>query len=238
MKVLIIDDEPMPAKHLQEMIKKYCFEIVSTELCFSPVEGLKLIKDQSFDILFLDVEMPKMDAFDFLAKADLGSQTVVIFTTAYSQYAIDAFKANATHYILKPVMEEELVKAVRKAGKQLRNVSNSEVENAASVNSISVYDGEEYEIIKIDRVIRMEADGSYTKIILQGKELVSSKRIGFYEDKLEHSGFFRCHNSHLINLSHLEKLGKGKGGYLSMANKDVVPLSISKKTELEKRLGM
>lgn len=235
MKALIIDDEPMPAKHLQEMIKKHCYEIAETELCFAPEEGLELLKNEQFDVIFLDVEMPKMDAFDFLEKAELGADTVVIFVTAYSQYAVDAFKANATHYILKPVLEEDLVKSVRKAVRQL---SKSKKEEKPKPSSISVYDGDEYEIIKSEQVIRLEADGSYTKIFLQDRQLVSSKRLGFYEERLSNSGFFRCHNSHLINLSYLEKVGKGKSSYLIMADEATIPLSANKKSQLEDLLGL
>tara|TARA_B100000965_G_scaffold383474_1_gene382745 strand:- start:98 stop:808 length:711 start_codon:yes stop_codon:yes gene_type:complete len=236
MKALIIDDEPMPSKHLQEMIKKHCFEINETDLVHSAHDGLDILKETHYDILFLDVEMPQMDGFDFLKKANLSASTIIIFTTAYSDYAIDAFNANATHYILKPVQETDLIKAIRKASYHLSQ--NKKTVNHDKHHTISVYDGDEYEIIKSENVIWIQADGSYTKIGLKDKELMSSKRLGYYEEKLHQAGFYRCHNSYLVNLSCIDKLGKGKSGYLVLNNGKVVPISNSKKKELEAELGL
>ena len=162
MKTLIVDDEPMPGKLLQELIKKHCFEIEETHFETSPRAALERLKKERFDILFLDVEMPGMNAFELLEQIDLPRETVVIFVTAYSNYAVDAFKANVAYYILKPVVVEELIKAVRKASAHLQK--NAQKRSELSNDSISIYDGEEYQIIPLEEIIRLEADGSYAKV--------------------------------------------------------------------------
>ncbi len=234
MKALIVDDEPLPAKLLDELVKKHCFEITSTEVLNSPTKAIERLKEEHFDVIFLDVEMPKMDAFQFLNSAKLANDTVVIFTTAYSEYAVDAFKANASYYILKPVDKEELITAVRKANVQLRNSfkSNSTIEH------LSIFEGDEYQLIKIKDIIRIEGDGSYSKVITKSKDYLSSKRIGFFTSKISNENFFRCHNSHIVNTNRIKKIGKGKSTYIVMENEDTVPVSPSKKPILMKLLQM
>lgn len=233
MRALIIDDEPMPAKHLREMIKQYCFEISEVELELSPQKAIKLVEESAYDIIFLDVEMPEMDGINFLKKVQLSSTTSVIFTTAYSEYALDAFKANATHYIMKPVEKEELVLAVRKA-----MFKSKKKETSSSSSSLTIFDGEEYLIVNTRDIISLEADGSYTKFTLTNKKILASKRIGFYEDKLPEEQFIRCHNSYIVNLYQIEKLGKIKSNYLVMKNGDTIPISAAKKSSIQRILGV
>lgn len=243
MKTLIIDDEPLPAKHLAAMIQRNCFEISSTTICQSPIKALELVKENHFNLIFLDIEMPEMNGFEFLKTALLSSNTEVIFTTAYSDYAIEAFKANATHYILKPVIDDELIQAVRKAmhNQQLKGGGEALEAKAASSNTITVYDGEEYLILLKDEIVRLEADGSYTTIYSTSHNpILASKRIGHFEDKLSPKSFFRCHNSHLVNLKHISKVGKNKGAAsnITLGNGDVIPVSSSKKEQLTRLLDL
>jgi two-component system LytT family response regulator len=236
MRAIILDDEPMPAKHIEQMIKKHCFEIIETVIFNVASKAINHLKTNEYDILFLDVEMPEMDGFQFLSKASLPFNTKVIFTTAYSEYAIDAFKANAIHYILKPVMKEELISAVRKAGNSINFKKENKGENRTS---ISIYDGEDYLLIKTEEIIRFEADGSYTKVVLStNKVLLTSKRLGEFEKRLSSLDFIRCHNSHLVNKNYISKVSKGKSGYLTLINKDVISISSSKKEEVNKFLEL
>lgn len=233
MRALIIDDEPMPAKHLREMIKQHCFEISEVELELSPKIAIQLVEENLYDIIFLDVEMPEMDGITFLKQVQLPSSTSVIFTTAYSEYALDAFKANATHYIMKPVEKEELVLAVRKAMHK-----SKKKEKSSATTNLTVFDGDEYLIVNTQDIISLEADGSYTKFTLMNKKILASKRIGFYEDKLPSELFLRCHNSYVVNLNQIGKLGKNKSNYLVMKNGDTVPISTTKKASIQKILGI
>lgn len=231
MRALILDDEPMPAKHLQELIKQTCFEIKETMISNSPLDAMELLGKEDFDILFLDVEMPEMSGVEFLKRIQLPKNCSIIFTTAYSEYAVEAFQLNATHYLMKPAVEEELIKAVRK-------VSLGKMEAKKDDSKLSIYDGEEYLILDKNDIIRLEGDGSYTKVIMINRTILASKRMGYFEKKLNQDQFFRCHNSHVVNVNEIKKLGKSKSNYLVMSNEDVIPISSSKKGAIENILGL
>jgi two-component system LytT family response regulator len=233
MRALIIDDEPMPAKHLRAMIEQHCFEITETEIIRSPKMAIEHLKEEVYDLIFLDVEMPEMDGFELLNHVELTKSTAVIFTTAYSEYAVQAFKANATYYIMKPVEEKELVVAVRKAIQKTKLQSAKE----SADKSLSIFDGEEYIIIKTKDIIRLEADGSYTKFILADRTILASKRMGYFSEKLPQQDFVRCHNSHIVNIEKIAKISRGKSGYLIMSNDNIVPVSPSKKGDLDKLIN-
>jgi len=232
MKALIVDDEPMPAKHLRELIHQYCFEINEVEIILSPKKALDHLKENHYELLFLDVEMPEINGVEFLKSAEINANTAIIFTTAYSEYAVEAFKANATHYIMKPVEKDELITAVRKSLVRMQNHHTDKKES-----KISVFDGDEYVLIKQEEIIRLQADGSYTKFVLKDRDLLTSKRIGHYQDKLDDNQFIRCHKTHLVNREEVSKLRKSDGGFLVMTNGDQVPISSTKREEIEKWLG-
>lgn len=237
MKALIIDDEPMPARHLAALIKQHCFEISFIEISNSASTAIEHLKEHQYDILFLDVEMPELSGFQFLEHVSLPHQTQIIFTTAYSEYAVQAFGVNATHYILKPVVEAELVNAVRKASKNI--LSGQPSANPIGEQTISIYDGEDYLILNEQDITRLEASGSYTKVITQSRgELLTSKRLGYYFDKLSPKLFFRCHHSHVINLKQVSKVSKGKSGYITLTNQELIPVSTSRKGELHELLNL
>lgn len=233
MRALIVDDEPMPSKHLEGLITKNCYEISETKIINSPIEAIKHLENHEYDIIFLDVEMPIYTGLEMLEQVKLPSHTHVIFTTAYSQYAVEAFKANATHYLLKMVKKEELLEAVRK----VIYLKNRRV-SLKDKPSISVFSGDEHTILRQNQIIRLEANGSYTKIISDKGEMLSTKRVGYYEELLSIESFCRCHNSHIINVDRVFKFSKGKKGYVVMDNEDIVPISATKKEHIIKLLGL
>lgn len=234
MKALIIDDEPMPAKDLAYMIQKHCYEITSVKICNSVQDAIDGIKMNHFDLIFLDIEMPEMSGFDFLTHAKLPNETKIIITTAYEQYAVKAFDVNAVHYLLKPVTEAALVKGVRKVIRTIQMDTSPQIENEV----ISIFDENEHNIIALEDIIRIEASGNYTTFHLLDKKLLSSKSIGYYEDKLSSRLFFRPHRSHLINLKNVQKLSKGKAGVIVLSNGDTVPLTQNKREAFAKVLGL
>ena len=239
MKVLIVDDEPLSSKYLKGLIEKHCFEISQVEMLNQPLEALEHLKTNTYNIIFLDVEMPELDGFELLEQANLPSTTQVIFTTAYSQYAVDAFKANATHYLVKMVDAEDLVKAVRKVSKILQNqlIAKKSIDNQNS-KAISIFHEGEHHILKEDEIIRFKAEGSYTLVVLADKQFLSTKGIGYFEKTLTPSLFCRCHHSHIVNIKMISKIGKGKKGYVVLLNEELIPLTSTKKSTLETLLGL
>lgn len=234
MRALIIDDEPMPAKLLQDLVRKHCFEIRETEVITVASHALEHLKTNSYDLIFLDVKMPEINGFQFLDHAQLSVDTAVIFTTAFADFAVDAFKVNATDYLMKPYQEDDLIRAVRKVSEKQRSLDKPDRKG-----TISIYDGEQYLIIKEEDIIRLEADGSYTKIITvsHGAQM-ASKRLGQFESQLNPDEFFRCHHSHMINLQQISKVSKGKSGYITLMNKEEVPVSQARKEVLHQLLHL
>lgn len=236
MKALVIDDEVLPGKFLQALILKHCFEVTSVEVFTSAMKAIEHLQDHSYDLLFLDVEMPEMNSFDFLKRALLPKKTQLIFVTAHSHYAIDAFKVEAVHYLLKPVDPNELMLAVRRANRNWD--AREEGAQGNSTQRLSIYDGDKYIIVDKQDIIRMEADGSYTKIVLEGNEnIFASRRLGYYEKKLQHEVFFRCHHSHVVNIEKIHSIERGKASFVLLKNEEEIPLSSSKRDSLKTLLG-
>lgn len=236
MKALIVDDEPMPAKDLAYMIEKHCFEILTVEICNSGPAALELLEKRQYDVIFLDIEMPGMTGFDLIEHAKLPSSTQVIFTTAYEQYAVEAFKVNAVHYLVKPVNHQELIQAVRKVMLEKKKRFSPRIDQE---KLLSVYDGNTNHIIKQEEIIHLEADGNYTSIYLKdGRKLLSSKNLRHFEGQIDENVFFRPHRSHIINLKKVVQIGNGKASIISMSNGDDIPLAKGKRDILEKALGL
>lgn len=236
MNVLIIDDEPMPAKRLALMCQQYCSEIKNTTVCLSTANAISILETQEFDLIFLDIEMPEMSGFDLLEQALLPKETQVIITTAHEQYAVKAFKVEVTHYLLKPIAKEELILAVHRASQKIRGMNESKTANGST---FSVYDGEKYIILQKDNIVRMQADGSYTNFILEeGANILASRRLGYYEEQLNDHNFFRCHNSHLINIKKIYSIDRGKASCITLKNKEKLPTSKAKMEKLKMLLGL
>ena len=233
MKALIVDDEPLPAKDLKELIEKHCFEVTYTEILHSPIKAIERLREEHFDLLFLDVEMPQINGIELLKRIQPMVATHVIFTTAYSNYALDAFDLDAVHYIVKPVDENELIKSLRK----VQNQRIKSGENSGSLHkTISVFDADGYQLIPQENIIRIEGDEGYSKIILEDKDYLSSKRLGYYEERMDSGIFMRIHRSHIINLNRVSRVSKGETAHVTLANGNVIPISSSKLLRLKERL--
>ena len=228
MKALIIDDETMPAKYLAGMLKRNFSEFKVIEIAIGAKEGQLRIDLEFYDVIFLDIEMPHLNGFELLEKTIVPDETSVIFTTAYKNYALEAFKAKAVDYLLKPVDELELHKAIRK----IRNIEKP------VAGSLKIYSDNEYHIVKFEDILRVEADGSYSKIVTQNKILLTSGNLKAIEKQLGVEQFYRCHKSHLINISRVSKLGRGKGSYVVLENEDTVPVSATNFQGLSDILGL
>lgn len=236
-KALIIDDERRAISLLKVTMERSFPNEFLIETAQGGEEGLVKLHEFKPDLLFLDIEMPIMTGFDFLA-ANPNVECKVIFTTAYDQYAIRAIRYNALDYLLKPINPQELREAVdryREQGgkrevytKQLQNF----IHNREKTLAITTYDGVVF--LEIDKIIRCEADLNYTKfILLGGKSFISSKTLKEYEDLLcAHNNFLRVHRSHLVNLDFVLKFKNE--GYLLLKDNSSVPVSRRKKDEVFK----
>ncbi len=245
-RTVLIDDEPDGCDALELMLRSYCpsVEVVGSTTSFE--SGLELVERISPDLLFLDIEMPYGSGFDLLARfSDPSFET--IFTTAYAQYAYQAFRVQALDYLLKPVLPEPLIESVQRAEKRLleRRTIDAEsidsLENLLSVlvdksvhsNRIALRTAESIEFIQVKDIIRCEAEKSYTVFFLvDGQKLMISKNLVEFEETLAAFHFLRVHHSHLINVAHIRRYVKGNGGRLIMSDGSEIVLPRRRKDEL------
>lgn len=245
---IIIDDEARSRQTIREFLVKYCHDIHVTHEAASGEEAYGLIMSTRPDLIFLDVEMPYENGLDFLKRFDRISFEI-IFITAYHEYAIQAIRACALDYLLKPVSISELKEATAKAAARIGNKQSERQYELLMQNhrngtqtdhhklAIPTHDGLEF--IDQKDIIVLEADGGYTNIRLSGgRRSLSTRNLKEYEDILPDSIFLRVHHSHMINLSHIRQYHKGEGGYVVMSDNSTVDISKRKKKEFMDRFGL
>jgi two-component system LytT family response regulator len=241
---LIVDDEPYCCEVLNTLLQKYCPDVNIIALCSSGTEALKIIQEKQPQLVFLDVEMPKMNGFEMLEQ--LPSICFhLIFTTSYDQYALKAIRFSAIDYLLKPIDREELQKAVQKVKQHFQQPMTQQLEillqkmahPAPVINKLALPTMEGLQLVTIDTIISCESDSNYTNVLLKNKQkLVVSRTLKDIEEMLEDHSFARVHHSYLVNLNEVEKYVKGEGGYLVMSDGSAIDVSRSKKETLLKKL--
>ncbi len=240
---VLVDDEEKCLHMLEWELNQYCPNVQIVAKCTSSKDGLLAIQQNNPDVVFLDIEMPYMNGFEMLERLPNPSFEVV-FTTAYDQFAVRAFKLSAIDYLLKPIVTEDLKNAVEKikkkkslgADQKQLEILFSEINRGnkpLKVSRIALPTMEGLIFLQIDQIVYCKSDGSYTKVFLQDdKSLLISRTLKELEDMLSNQLFFRVHNSFLINLNCIRKYVKSDGGYLIMSNGDRAKVSRSKKDEL------
>jgi len=247
MRAILIDDETYATELLALKLHKLNMGVEILATFNQPEVAVPYLRQTPFDVLFLDIEMPRLNGFDLLnAVGELPFE--VIFTTAYDQYAVRAFRFSALNYLLKPIQEDELRQAIGQWQlKQRRQVQASQLALFAEhyrtpahapVLRMALPTNEGHEIITIADIVRCAADASYTHFFMQdGTTLLICRTLKEVEQALEASGFVRVHHSHLINPAFLRKIVKQEGGYLLMADGTQVPVTKSKRDYLLEQIG-
>lgn len=240
MRVAIIDDEVHCVEGLVLHLRSKFPEAEIVLKTTRPEEGLRSLPRVKPDLLFLDVEMPGMNGFELLDQMS-GEDFDVIFTTAYSQYAAQAFKAKAVDYLLKPIDETEFIEAVRHWQEERQKKGNLSTERVEALlthlkregilkNKIAVPVTEGYEFIETNEILYCQSQNNYTLLYLVDKrKLVLSKTLKEFEKLLEKYFFIRVHKSYLINPNYMKKYYRNDGGYLVMQDEKTIPVSKSKK---------
>ena len=242
---IIIDDEMKSRESLRILLEEFCDNVEVMELCQNVEEGVQAILQHKPDVIFLDIQMQRETGFDLLTKIK-PIDFEIIFTTAYSEYAIKAFKFSAIDYLLKPINIEELKRAVYKVEKKLNVRIADRVEQliqnlrpATAHNfKLALPTSDGLIFVKVEDIIYCEASSNYTEIFtLDGKKHLVSRTLKEYEDLLAEHNFFRIHNSHLINLGSIKKYVRGEGGYVIMSNDKSLDVSKRKKEAFLSKLG-
>lgn len=245
LKAIIVDDEPKARENLQILLQDFVKGVEVVALCQDIAEAMEAVNTKSPDIVFLDIQLQRETGFDLLTRLkDINFE--VIFTTAYTEYAIKAFKFSAIDYLLKPIDIEDLKKAVGKVEKRVNNNMNSRLKEL--VQNLKFGSVENYKLalptleglvfIKINDIIYCEASSNYTQIYTsEGKYLVS-KTLKEYDELLSDHNFFRIHNSYLININSIKKYVKGDGGYVVLNNDTSLDVSKRKKEAFLTKVGI
>ncbi|MEZ4915549.1 MAG: LytTR family DNA-binding domain-containing protein [Chitinophagales bacterium] len=241
MKVVIIDDEAKARKLLSTILQDFCEGITEILEAENLPTGVEIIKADEPQLVFLDIEMPEYNGtqiFDFFEAEEINFK--IVFTTAYSDFAIKAFEMNAVDYLLKPMRPNKVKEAVAKVKQQLKNqdFSNQIKELKLSFQSamfdkigLPVSDGILF--VKLDEIIVMEADGMYTKVYIEnGRSHVISKPLKYFVDILKNNNvFYRPHRSYFINIKHIKQFVRKDGNYIVMSNDIIVSISKDKRDE-------
>ncbi|MBS1747139.1 MAG: response regulator [Bacteroidetes bacterium] len=203
MNVIIIDDEPLARSIVKEYLQPYSTINIVAE-CSDGFEGLKAIQQYQPDVVFLDIQMPKINGFEMLELID--NPPSVIFTTAFDEYAIRAFESNAVDYLLKPFSKDRFDKAVQKYLGQKKTFSpNTEsvltraAQSPVQQNRIVVKDGSKIKIIPVSQVQYLEAADDYVKIFTAEGTFLKKKTMGYFEQTLQSLQFVRIHRSYIVN---------------------------------------
>jgi two-component system LytT family response regulator len=244
LKAIIIDDEPYCCEILAAMLESDCPDVEVIKICSNASDGSTAIRQHSPDLVFLDVEMPKMNGFEMLEQlASINFH--LIFTTSYDQYALKAIRFSAIDYLLKPIDREELHKAIQKVKErfqipvpqQLELLLQKFKQPSNPVNKIALPTMEGLQMIPIETIISCESDDNYTELNLKsGKKLLVTRSLKDMEESLEQHSFIRVHRSWLVNLNEIEKYIKGEGGYLVMSDGTTIDVARNKKEVLLKKL--
>ncbi|EGV42763.1 response regulator transcription factor [Bizionia argentinensis JUB59] len=232
---ILVDDEDSNLKGLQKKIQSLFPEIQILGAYQKPEDAISALEKEAVNILFLDIQMPRINGFELLSKLKC-INFQVIFVTAYSEYAIEAFKKSAIDYVLKPIDNNDLVIAVNKALDVVKlkheSASNLKLVNLleASIsknNKIIIPTQKGISFIPQDEVFHLEGYEGYTKIhVITGETIISSYNLGKFE-KLLSSKFFKCHKSHIINLEKVRHFENE--GYVVLDNDYRVPISKTNK---------
>ncbi len=243
MKIVIIDDEIDAIQALSIMLTDFVEDVEIVGTACSAFEAIKLINTTTPDIVFLYVEMPYANGFDVLeAVNDRNFQ--LVFTTAYAHYAIQAIRANAFDYLMKPIDIDDLIRVVKSAKSQ--TALNQSSRNSRLLTELK--DGQftripvsvkgDYLFLELEDIQYIKSDGSYSIIHTFDKKYTTAKNLKHHEELLSENNFLRVSNSHLINVEKVVKYLREDGGMFELQNKSKIHVSRNRKKELKQSLRL
>ena len=241
---ILVDDLPAALTLLEKDITTKHPEISIIGKATGVVEAAKLLRRQQPDILFLDIMLGDGTGFDVLEIfPDLRSK--IIFVTASDEFAIRAFKFAAIDYVLKPYSDEDLKNAIEKAKQHIqpdREQLSVLKESISAPNQrpkkISLHTLDKIVVVDLYEIVRCQSDNNYTQFVFQdGSKILVTKTLKSFSDMLKNYQFLRVHQSHLVNIKYVKAFIKSDGGYLTLKNKQTVPVSVRKRAEVIEALS-
>lgn len=245
MKAYILDDELSSIEVMEIYLHKHFPEITIIGKNTKPINAIAEIDVLQPNLLFLDVQMPKLNGFEVSEQLNK-PWPMVVFTTAYDKFAIDAIRFSALYYLLKPLNLPELKNAIEKATENL--ISNQDhlrlqkllfnmKAQTGQKPKIAIKNNDAIDYLSVDEIIRCEADNNYTKIYLSsGEKIIVSKTLKTFELVLVQYNFLRIHQSHLINQEYLKRYHKTDGGFVTLADGTELPVARARKDILSNKI--
>ncbi len=241
MNVIIIDDEPLARSIVKEYLQSYKEMEVIAE-CNDGFEGMKAIQQYEPDLIFLDIQMPKINGFEMLELIE--NPPAVIFTTAFDEFAIKAFELNASDYLLKPFSKERFDKAVQKylhsATPQPQAVLETAAQSPVQQNRVVVKDGNKIKIIPVNQIQYLEAADDYVKILTADGTFLKKQTMNFFEESLSLYHFVRVHRSYIVNTQLITRIDayEKEGHLLLLTSGAKLPVSKTGYVKLKEVLGI
>ena len=238
-RTILVDDEPRGLNTLKKLLQEYCPDVKVIAECMdaeSAKDKIELLEPQ---LAFLDISLPGKTSFDLLSELDK-INFEIIFVTAHNEYALEAFHYSAIDYLMKPIDEDILIDAVRRAVKRVamnsvnNNVStllhNLQKAQVPQEMKLCIPSLKGFQVVELKEILYCEASGSYTNFFFVDKHSIcTAKTIHDYEDLLEDAGFVRIHKSFLVNLLHVKEYLRGEGGSVILSNGHEVEVARRKK---------
>ncbi len=246
-KALIIDDEELA----RSIIKKYLMDFPDIELtgeCSSGFEGIKKIHEDKPGIIFLDIQMPKINGFEMLELIE--EPPVIVFTTAFDNYAVKAFEVNAVDYLLKPFSQERFSEALQKAierfnetkseNQSIKKLINYNNDNTELLDRIVIKDGTKISILPIEKIKFFEAKDDYVLICTEIGNFLKPQTMKYFEDHLNPKDFIRVHRSYIVAISNIDKIESSlKDNYeVILRDKTKIPVSRTGYSKLKEYISL
>lgn len=210
MRVIIVDDEELARGVMREYLRAHADVEVVAE-CANGFEAVKAIAELAPDVVFLDIQMPKLDGFEVVELA--GSKPHYVFATAYDQYALKAFEVHAIDYLLKPYPQERLDQAVAHVrtrlgseGPQVAQMATEAATRNGPLERVLIRDGSRVHVIAAERIDTIEAQDDYVEILAEGKPYLKNQRLSELEEQLDQTRFVRLHRSWIVNVERIERI--------------------------------
>jgi len=242
MKTIIIDDEPLARNIVKEYLQNFT-ELELVAECNDGFEGIKAIQQYQPDLIFLDIQMPKINGFEMLELIE--NPPAVIFTTAFDEYAIKAFESNAVDYLLKPFSKERFDKAVQKFQLQQNNAAvektlETAAESPLQQDRVVVKDGSKIKIIPVHQIHFLEAADDYVKIVSKDGNFLKKRTMAFFEKSLSQHRFARVHRSYIVNTQLITRIDAyEKDSHLVLLSTgEKIPVSKAGYSRLKGMLGI
>lgn len=224
MRALLIDDERLARAELRRLLAAHP-EVEIIGEAANAAEGVQQIQTLKPDLIFLDVQMPGGSGFDMLAALDEAPE--VIFTTAFDQYALQAFEVNALDYLQKPIQAARMATALQRCA--ARRLSVATAPAAVAARKLFIKDGERCWFVALHDIRLFESDGNYTRVYFERQQPLMLRSLNQLEDKLDPQRFFRANRRHIVNLDFIEQVAPNDSGGLDLTLRDQIAVEVSRR---------